>query len=156
MKVKFTLLFLLILWRYSTSAQLSFTAGGVAQENLSSSFGVLFFKSFQSNEISSSDGVQHVFPNLPTVISDDVSENFSITFFPNPFRQSINLSLPCSDCVDFLSVIDINGSFKKVYYFKKKHSSQLAVEQLDHLSAGNYYLQIMINNRINTYKVVKL
>jgi hypothetical protein len=156
MKINFTLLFFLILSRYSSSAQISFNAGGLAQDNFSSSFGVLFYKSFQSNEISLSDGVQHVFPNLPTVISEDVSENFTVTFFPNPFRQSINLSLPCSDCVDFLSVIDINGSFKKVYYFKKKHSSQLALEQLDHLSAGNYYLQIMINNRINTYKVVKL
>ncbi|MCK5764948.1 MAG: T9SS type A sorting domain-containing protein [Bacteroidales bacterium] len=85
-------------------------------------------------------------------ISDQIISEKLINIYPNPFTDHLHLQLPLSHKCD-IKIFDISG--KELYAFTENNIKNLTVNTTA-LVPGVYILQLVINNNMQSYKIVKL
>ncbi|OFY35047.1 MAG: hypothetical protein A2W91_06720 [Bacteroidetes bacterium GWF2_38_335] len=76
----------------------------------------------------------------------------TLTIYPNPFTEYINIVIPFFFNEAVIEIMDVNGN--KVFTEKFKNLKQKTF--LGFLPAGFYYARIIVNNEIYEYKLVKI
>ena len=90
---------------------------------------------------------------VQSVLENNPENNLKVVLYPNPFQQSINISIN-EYIINDVSIVIYNISGKIV--FSEKHfESQLINISLDYLPKGDYIIKITTENKQFVSKLIK-
>ena len=80
-----------------------------------------------------------------------VAESKSITLYPNPTNDILNIQNNSGEIISEVSIYSINGSLID----KSNSNNSIESISVSNLQGGIYFLKITINNQVETYKFIK-
>ncbi len=160
MKIPLTLLIITICFckvnAQSTSPQVVSSAGETYKGNiiqLDWTLGEVAITTIQNSSNQITQGFHQ--PNYNITSVDNLSQKIGeILVYPNPTSDKIEMKLNLHQSQNVkIQLIDING---RLIWSRKQIGSQLeSVEDISHLTNGNYFLNFMINKHSHTFRIQK-
>jgi hypothetical protein len=87
-------------------------------------------------------------------LNNKVSEEFEFTIFPNPTNGQFYINSKSTIENFSISILDVTGDLKKVYFFKTNGELNQYQFDLTSLSKGIYFIKIQSKNTISSKKII--
>ncbi len=151
---KSSLAILFVLIMFQTKAQEVISSGGDYNENATISISWTLGEPVIETVSNTSNVLTQGFQQTKLTVSEIFeinSKNISISLFPNPTQDFVNLEVDNYNNLTF-QLFSFNGKLIQT----NKLSSKNTEIKMTNLSAATYFLKILNNNKlIKTYKIIK-
>ena len=84
---------------------------------------------------------------------NDVSNNSSINFYPNPTKGMLHLSLSSNKIIDSVTIFDVNG--RKIFHQNLKSKKSSKDLNLSNFSSGMYIIRVSSGSELYYSKIFK-
>lgn len=123
-------------------------AGGSAAYSV----GQVVYTGFSSASGSVNQGVQQPYVIISTGVNNDPDIDLIMSVFPNPSKTFISLKIEKADLQHLsFQLTDVQG---KILLSQKISSSETAI-LMEEYTAGNYFLNVIGNLELKTFKIIK-